>query len=111
MASTALSIGFCFALAPLVARPSLQSGKTVDKPVRHMQPLYRQRTAVPLAERRLMHMSRMEEVATMFARVEELAQQLLDCSRQHQAGKLTCEQYLYTVEEIAWKFFDAVRQS
>ncbi len=56
-------------------------------------------------------MSRMEEVATMFARVEELAQQLLDCSRQHQAGKLTCEQYLYTVEEIAWKFFDAVRQS
>ena len=55
-------------------------------------------------------MGRLEENASKFARVEELAQQILHFSQQRQANKLTCEKYRHVVEEIAWKFFDAVRQ-
>ena len=55
-------------------------------------------------------MGRLEETASEYARVEELAQQLLHFSQQRYANKLTCEEYRLVVEEIAWKFFDAVRQ-
>ena len=66
--------------------------------------------STPTGRKEVVHMGRLEEIASTFARVEELAQQILHFSQQRHANKLSCEEYRHVVEEIAWKFFDAVRQ-
>jgi hypothetical protein len=92
-----------------VRDPPLRFGPAGDGKVRHVQVFVCQRTAVP-QQKGGESMGRMKEIASSFARVEELAQQILHLSQQRDANKLTCEEYRHVVEEIAWKVFDAVRQ-
>ena len=57
----------------------------------------------------------MKDIAVTFARVEQLAQELLRLSEQRRARTPDCDDahcdvVLDEVAEIAWKLIDAVRQ-
>ena len=53
-------------------------------------------------------MGSMKEIASTFARVEQLATRLIHISGQQHRGACDCGQILDEVAELAWKLVDAV---
>ena len=90
--------------------PPLRFGLAGDGKARHVWLLLCQRTVVSLAERRLMDMGRMKDIAITLARVEQLANELIVLSERPCSDVGEYARALAAVGEIAWKLVDAVRQ-